>query len=174
MFEMLFDDECEANIGADDISSASRNVLSDTCEISTIMPRWCWTFASSTSPEEFRPIVGVGVREGHLADAQRVVVAQQAPSVLDAVPAFQAHQCGDLAALVNGFDVIRGQRQLEVAGKTADLLQLSSVSRDSGRFYSTGSITVLLFMPLTLTITFTLVPAGMPSGTRNFVTWSPV
>ena len=81
--EMARQEECEAKIGALLVSSASQKVLSATCEISTIMPR---RFISATTSlpngdeavvglvgvaRRIRPVVAVGVGEGHVADAQR-------------------------------------------------------------------------------------------------------
>jgi hypothetical protein len=42
------------------------------------------------------------------------------------------------------------------------------------RLHSTGSITVLLVTPFTLTVTGTLLPAATPSGTLNLVRARPV
>jgi len=47
---------------------------------------------------------------------QRIVIAQKADAVLNHVPAFHTHQCGDFAVPVRIFYIGRGQRQLKRPG----------------------------------------------------------
>ena len=54
-----------------------------------------------------RPVVAIGVGEGHVTDAQNIIVAQKAQTVLNGVAAFNPHQRGDLPAAVRAFDVVR-------------------------------------------------------------------
>ena len=62
------------------------------------------------------PAVGVEVGEGHVADAEGVVVAQEAKGVLDGVAAFDAHEGGDLVFAVGAHDVGGGGGEDEVVG----------------------------------------------------------
>ncbi len=72
------------------------------------------------SPEESAQSLVFDVRERHVADAERVVVAQQAQAVLDGVPALDAHQRGDLALLVNALDVVGRGGEHEIVGVARD------------------------------------------------------
>ena len=67
-----------------------------------------------------RPIVGVGVRERHVAHAQIVVIAQQPEAVFDGVAAFDPHQRGDFSPGVRLFDLFCGGRQDEIVGITSN------------------------------------------------------
>ena len=69
------------------------------------------------------PVVGVGPGEGHVADAEAVVVAEECEGVLDGVAAFDAHEDGELALAVGGKDVVGGDAELELVGMVADLFE---------------------------------------------------
>ena len=62
------------------------------------------------------PVVGVEVGEGHVADAEGVVVAEEAQRVLDGVTAFDAHESGDLVIFMCGDDFVRRRGEDEVVG----------------------------------------------------------
>ena len=53
------------------------------------------------------PVVGVGPGEGHVTDAEAVVVAEEAEGVFDGVAAFDAHEDGEFP----GFAGRRGCRR---------------------------------------------------------------
>ena len=76
------------------------------------------------------PVVGVGPGEGHVADAETVVVAQEAEVVLDGVAALDAHQDGELSALVCGEDLVGGEAELQLVGGFADLLKCAVDERE--------------------------------------------
>ena len=69
------------------------------------------------------PVVGVGPGEGHVTDAEAVVVAEEAEGVLDGVAAFDAHEDGEFSLLVRCDDLIGGGAELEFVGCAADLLE---------------------------------------------------
>jgi hypothetical protein len=97
-------EECEAINGAADVSSASLKVLSDTCEISTIIPRW--SSRTTCRPKSKRPC---GSAEGSAyrprecglcvsrseSDTQLKIGSQHGQIGVDHVPALHAHQDGD-------------------------------------------------------------------------------
>ncbi len=106
------------------MTSVRKNVLSDTCEISTIIPSRfisyttslpnsvrpslvCGTDVSSMSPELSAQPVRVRPGQRHVAHAQRVVLPQQRQRVLDRVPALDAHQRGQLVLAVRQLDPVR-------------------------------------------------------------------
>jgi len=60
------------------------------------------------------PVVGVEVGKGHVADAERVEIAEEAEGVFDSVPAFDAHQGGDPAVVVGVDDSLGGGGEDEV------------------------------------------------------------
>ena len=60
------------------------------------------------------PVVGIEVGERHIADAERIVVAQQAQRVFNRVAAFDPHQRRDLVLLVRALDLVRGRRKDKV------------------------------------------------------------
>ena len=78
------------------------------------------------------PTVGVGMGQGHVPDAEIVVVAQQAQTVFNGMAAFHAEQCGDLAAAMCGLDVVRGERENERVRMTADDVVLHRVDHLQG------------------------------------------
>ena len=124
-------------------SSASQKVLSATWEMSTIMPsRFISRTTSLPKAGEavvmldallghvaggIRPVVGVGVRQRHVADAQGVIVAQQAQAVLDRVAALNAHQRRDLAAAVRLLDILDAGGEHEIVGIFVDDVVLHRV-----------------------------------------------
>ncbi len=71
----------------------------------------------------FGPVVGVGPGEGHVADAEGVVDAEEGEGVLDGVAAFDAHEDGELSGGVGGEDVGWGEAEGEVVGMAADLFE---------------------------------------------------
>ena len=71
----------------------------------------CGTEVSVSSPEESGPAIGVGPGEGHVADAEFVVGAQEAERVFDGVAAFDAHEHGAFVLATSGFDVGGGGRE---------------------------------------------------------------
>jgi len=66
------------------------------------------------------PVVGVEVGEGHVADAEGVVIAEEAEGVFDGVPAFDAHEGGDAAVDVGVDDLLGGGGEGEVFGVGGD------------------------------------------------------
>ena len=62
------------------------------------------------------PVVGVEVGEGHVADAEGVILAEEAEGVFDGVAALDAHEGGDLALGAGAEDVVGGGSEDEVAG----------------------------------------------------------
>ena len=106
-------------------SSTSANVLSATCEMSTITPR---RFSSRTTslPKSVSPLcAGLSVdesaqslflkwRQREIADAEPGVVAQRAQVVVDHVAAFHAHQGRDLLVGCGPPDIRRGGREDEI------------------------------------------------------------
>ena len=125
-------EECEAITGADDVSSASKNVLSETCEMSTIIPS---RFISRTTclPKSVSPLcsggwpelsahgVLLGVRQRHVAGAQCKKGAQDGQVGIDRLPAFHAHQHGDVPALACGQNFVGGGCQFQVRGMARGL-----------------------------------------------------
>ncbi len=69
------------------------------------------------------PVVGVGPGEGHVADAEAVVVAEEGEGVLDGVAAFDAHEDGEFSLAVGCDDLIGGGAELEFVRCAADLLE---------------------------------------------------
>ena len=69
------------------------------------------------------PVVGVGPGEGHVADAEAVVVAQEAERIFDGVAAFDAHERGELVFAMGALDVFGGIRHHHLVGMFGGLLQ---------------------------------------------------
>ena len=68
-----------------------------------------------------RPLVGVRVRERHVAAAEAVERAQRVERVLDGVTALDAHEDRDLALALGAADVGGRRGEQQVAGVTLDL-----------------------------------------------------
>jgi hypothetical protein len=68
------------------------------------------------------PVVGVGPGEGHVADAERVVLAQQGERVLDGVAALDAHERGELVLAMGLLDAFGRGDELDLVGMFGDLL----------------------------------------------------
>jgi hypothetical protein len=62
------------------------------------------------------PVVGVGVGERHVADAETVEVPQRSQRVLDGVPALDAHEDRDLTVALGAADVGHGGGGDEIGG----------------------------------------------------------
>ncbi len=86
------------------------------------------------------PVVGVEVGEGHVADAEGVVVAEEAEGVLDGVAAFDAHEGGDLVLVVGADDVVGGGGEDEVVGVGGDDVGADGVDHLQG---AVGGVVVL-------------------------------
>src|SRR5205823_9109650 len=69
-----------------------------------------------------RPLVVAAVRQGHVAHAEAGKFAQRVEVGVDHVPAFDAHQSGDLALFVSGADFGGGGGQGEFFRVSAHLL----------------------------------------------------
>ena len=91
------------------------------------------------------PVVGVGPGEGHVADAEAVVEAEEAEGVLDGVAAFDADEDGEAVPAAWAARMSSGVRQRrEVVGVAADLLEdgvdeLRGCGGRSGRATAVGS-----------------------------------
>ena len=68
------------------------------------------------------PLVGVGPGEGHVADAEAVVKAEEAEIGFDGVAALDADECGENAVGVGLHNVFGGKAEAHVARVFADLL----------------------------------------------------
>ena len=66
------------------------------------------------------PVVGIEVGEGHVADAEGVVVAEKAEGVFDGVTAFDAHEGGDLVLVVGADDIVCCGGEDEVVRMSGD------------------------------------------------------
>ncbi len=86
------------------------------------------------------PVVGVEVGEGHVADAEGVVVAEEAEGVFDGVAAFDAHEGGDLVFVVGADDVVGGGGEDEVVGVRGDDVGADGVDHLQG---AVGGVIVL-------------------------------
>ena len=62
------------------------------------------------------PIERIGMRQRHVASAERMQHAQDGERVIDGMAAFDADERRDLAGLANAHDVVRGVRHLEGVG----------------------------------------------------------
>ena len=69
----------------------------------------------------------IPMRQGHVADAEPVIVAQQARAVFNRVTAFESHQARDFMALMRFFDIGGGQGRTEGAGITVEDVVLYGV-----------------------------------------------
>ena len=68
------------------------------------------------------PVVGLEMRQGHVADAQPVIIPKHRQAVGDKLPTLQAQQRGDLSGPVDADDVVRRGRHFEVFRVAAHLL----------------------------------------------------
>ena len=57
-------------------------------------------------PGRVGPFVGVRPAQRHVANTQAIKLAQQPDVIFDGMPAFDAHQGGQLFLLVSAFDVL--------------------------------------------------------------------
>ena len=78
------------------------------------------------------PVVGVEVGQGHVADAEIVVVAEKAKGVFDGVAAFDAHEGGDFVLVVGPNDVVGGGGEDEVVGMRGDDIGADGVDHLEG------------------------------------------
>ncbi len=74
------------------------------------------------TPEESAQSSRVRPGKGHVADAEAVVIAQQAEAILDRVAALDAHQRGELVITVRGEDVGGREGHLHLVGMLRGLL----------------------------------------------------
>ncbi len=89
------------------------------------------------------PVVGVEVGEGHVADAEGVVVAEEAEGVFDGVAAFDAHEGGDLVLVVGADDVVGGGGEDEVVGMSGDDVGVDGVDHLQGAVGGVIAVDVL-------------------------------
>src|SRR5450756_1559772 len=65
-------------------------------------------------------MVAIGVGQGHVADAERVIVVQQAQAVLDRVASFDSDECCYFVFLLGAPDIRGGGGQGEIVGIPID------------------------------------------------------
>ena len=117
------------------VARTSEKVWSEAWEMSTSMPRrfisatTSWpkgvrpgSLVESVSPEEGGPVVGVRPGEGHGADAEAVVSAEEWEGVLDGVAAFDGEKGGEPSCGLGGEDIVGGEAELHLVGVAAELL----------------------------------------------------
>ena len=68
------------------------------------------------------PVVGVGPGEGHVANAECIVLAQEANRVLDGVATFDSHEGGELMVAVGFFNALGRGNELDLIRVAGDLL----------------------------------------------------
>src|ERR1700676_2118771 len=108
------------------VAITSQNVLSDTCETSTIIPNRFISrttcFAKTGKPVVvgygtitevaggISPLVGVAPSKRHISDAKAVKIPEQAKVTFNRVSTFNAHEYCQFVLHVRALDIIRRKR----------------------------------------------------------------
>ena len=66
------------------------------------------------------PVIGLEMRQGHITNAQPVIIAQKTEAVGNQVSAFEAEQGGNSPCTMNPHDIVRAVRDFHVARVSLD------------------------------------------------------